>query len=261
MSLFDTHAHLDFPFLRDQIHDVLSRADDVGVKKIVTIGASKGLKSNVDAVAIAEEFENVWCSIGIHPLDAGTSDIDVYNEVEKRFSQHEKVVAIGETGLDYFYDHARRDKQKLFFRKQLQLSKRLNKPVIIHARDADEDTVAMLKEEGITQGILHCFTGSKWMAEELLKPELDFYLSFSGIVTFKNGKDLLDIATNTVPLDRILVETDSPYLAPTPHRGKKNEPSFVYHTASMIAESRKLDFDEFSKHTYENAHRVFNLDL
>lgn len=261
MSLFDTHAHLDFPFLRDQIEDVLARAKEVGVEKIVTIGASKGLKSNVDAVTIAEEFENVWCSIGIHPLDAGSSDIDVYNEVEKRFSGHEKVVAIGETGLDYFYDRAPRDKQIMLFRKQLQLSKKLNKPVIIHARDADEDTIKILKEEGVTQGILHCFTGSQWMAEELLKPELDFYISFSGIVTFKNGKELLDIATNLVPLNRILVETDSPYLAPTPHRGKKNEPAFVYHTASMIAESRKLDFENFSKYTYENAHRVFNLEL
>ncbi len=261
MSLFDTHAHLDFPFLRNQLTEVLSRAEEVGVKKIVTIGASRGLQSNIDAVAIAEEFENIWCSIGLHPLDVGKSDVDVYEDIVARFSTHEKVVAVGETGLDYFYDRAPRDEQKIFFRKQLQLSKKLNKPIIIHARDADEDTIEILKEEGVKRGILHCFTGSQWMAEELVKPELDFYLSFSGIVTFKNGKELLDIASNIVPIDRILVETDSPYLAPTPHRGKKNEPAFVYHTASMIAESMELTFEEFSKHTYENAHRVFNLEL
>jgi len=260
VRLFDTHAHLDFPFLRDQIEDVLARAKEKGVEKIVTIGASRGLQSNIDAIAIAEEFENVWCSIGLHPHDAGKCDMEVYEEIEKRFSKHEKVVAIGETGLDYFYDHAPKEEQKFYFRKYLQLSKTLDKPIIIHARDADEDTITILKEEGVRKGILHCFTGSKWMAEELFKPELDFYLSFSGIVTFKNAKDLLDIACG-VPIDRILVETDSPYLAPTPHRGKKNEPAFVYHTAAAIAAGKGMDLDTFSNHAYENAHRVFGLEL
>jgi TatD DNase family protein len=255
MPLIDTHAHLDFPKLQDRFDEVLQNARDAGIERIVTIGASRGLDSNYRALEIAKAHDWIRCTTGIHPHDAHMADEEVVATIRDEFAEHEQVVGIGETGLDYFYDKAPVDKQKWAFRQFLEMSKEVEKPVIIHSRDADEDTIALLEETGVTGGILHCFTGSRWMAEQLF--ELDFYISFSGIVTFNSAKELLEIACD-VPEDRILVETDSPYLAPAPNRGKTNEPAYVRHTAKKIAEARGIDEDAFDQLVWKNAARVFD---
>ncbi len=254
MPLIDTHAHLDFPKLQERFDEVLQNAREAGVERIVTIGASRGLDSNYRALEIAKKYDFIRCTAGIHPHDAEDATPEVVETIRREFAEHDQVVGIGETGLDYYYDKAPVEQQKWAFRQFLEMSKEVDKPVIIHSRDADEDTIALLEETGVTGGILHCFTGSRWMAEKLF--ELDFYISFSGIVTFNSGKDLLEIACD-VPEDRILVETDSPYLAPTPHRGKTNEPAFVRHTAQKIADARGVDIDNFDNLVWQNAARVF----
>ncbi|QDG53990.1 TatD family deoxyribonuclease [Persicimonas caeni] len=255
MPLIDTHAHLDFPKLQDRFDEVLQNARDAGVERIVTIGASRGLDSNYRALDIAKEHDWIRCTAGIHPHDAEQATEEVVETIRREFSEHDQVVGIGETGLDYYYDNAPVEQQKWAFRQFLEMSKEVDKPVIIHSRDADEDTIALLEETGVTGGILHCFTGSRWMAERLF--ELDFYLSFSGIVTFNSAKELLEIACDT-PEDRILVETDSPYLAPVPNRGKTNEPAYVRHTAQKIADARGITLDELESFVWDNAARVFD---
>lgn len=254
MKLFDTHAHLDFPFLHDQLDTVLETARDNGVERIVTIGASRELQSNYNAIAIARAHDHIRCTAGIHPHDAAMATPEVIGTIREEFSRDEQVVGIGETGLDYHYDRAPREVQQEVFRAFLQMSKECGKPVIIHSRDAEEDTLRLLREEQVTGGILHCFTGSAPFAKELL--EMDFYISFSGIVTFKSARDILAVATE-VPADRILIETDSPYLAPVPFRGKKNQPAYVLHTAETIAQARSESLEELANATYANAQRVF----
>lgn len=254
MRLIDTHAHLDFPALSERLDEVLASARSVGVERIVTIGASRGFESNIRAMEIARKYDSIRCTVGIHPHDAEQADEQIIERLRQEFARDEQVVGIGETGLDYFYDNAPVEQQKWAFRQFLELSKEVDKPIVIHSREADEDTIAMLKESGVTGGILHCFTGSRWMAEELFK--LDFYLSFSGIVTFKSAAELLEIACE-VELDRILVETDSPYLAPVPHRGKPNEPAFVRHTLTKIAEARQIAPRDLAEAVWQNAARVF----
>lgn len=255
MKLIDTHAHLDFPKLQDRFDEVLQNARDAGIERIVTIGASRGLDSNYRARDIARQYDFIRCTAGIHPHDAEMVDEDVVATIRDEFAEDDQVVGIGETGLDYFYDNAPVEKQKWAFRQFLEMSKDVDKPVIIHSRDADEDCIALLEETGVTGGILHCFTGSRWMAERLF--ELDFYLSFSGIVTFNSAKELLEIAAD-VPDERILVETDSPYLAPVPNRGKTNEPAFVRHTAQKIADARGVDLEDLAEQVWQNAQRVFD---
>lgn len=256
--LFDTHAHLDFPDLTARLDEVIENAAAAGVTRVVTIGASRGLESNFRAFEIAKANDNIWCSAGIHPHDADMVTDEVVAKIRNELAGQDKVVGIGETGLDYFYDKADRGNQMRSFHAFLEMALEFDKPVIIHSRQAEEDTLQALRDVGVKTGILHCFTGSRKMAE-MLVTEFDFYLSFSGIVTFKNGADILDIAATVVPADRMLVETDSPFLAPVPHRGKKNEPAFVRHTAAAIAAARGMDLDAFARQTTENACRVFGL--
>ena len=256
VQLFDTHAHLDFSKLSNDLEGVLARADEAGVRRIVTIGASSGLESNYRALAIARAHEHIHCTAGIHPHDAGMCTDEVFQTIVEEFSRLPEVVAIGETGLDYYYDKAPRDAQLDAFRRFLALAIEVDKPVVIHSRDAEEDTIALIRESGLRRGVLHCFTGSRAMAEEAL--DLGFHVSFSGIVTFKNGADLLAIAAD-IPADRILVETDSPYLAPVPFRGKTNEPSYVRHTAEKIADARGISLEEFSHLTFQNACQFYGL--
>ena len=255
MPLIDTHAHLDFDDLQARFDAILDNAAAHGVERIVTIGASDGMDSNPRALKIAEAHDNIRCTAGIHPHDADMADEDVLTTIRQDFAEHPQVVGIGETGLDYFYDNAEVDNQKWSFRQHLELSKEVDKPVVIHSRDADRDTIEILKETGVTGGILHCFTGSKWMAEQLR--ELDFYISFSGIVTFNNSSELREIAAE-VPDDRILVETDSPFLAPSPHRGETNQPAWVRHTAKTVAEARGTTLEALSEQVWANACRVFD---
>ena len=254
ITLFDSHAHLDFPGFIDDLDNVLDRAHQAGVRRIVTIGASRGLESNYRALRIARAHQQIRCTAGIHPHDASLCDDQTFETIVSDFASLPEVVAIGETGLDYYYDKAPQDVQKSVFRRFLQLAIDVDKPVVIHSRDAEEDTIALIEESGLRQGIIHCFTGSREMAIASL--DLGFHLSFSGIVTFKNGADLLAIAAE-IPADRLLIETDSPYLAPTPYRGKTNEPAYVRHTAEKIAQARGITLEELSRQTFDNASRLY----
>lgn len=255
MRLIDTHAHLDFDNLQEDFDALLGRAGEAGVERVVTIGASDGLESNYRARAIARDREHIRCTAGIHPHDADIYDDETFGTIRDEFAEDEQVVAIGETGLDYHYENAPVADQKASFRAHLELSKEVDKPVVIHSREADDDTIELLEETGVTGGILHCFTGGRPMAERLF--ELDFYISFSGIVTFGGSDELRSIAAD-VPEDRILFETDSPFLAPDPKRGETNEPAYVRHTAEQLAEVRDVSLEELAEQVWENAARVFD---
>jgi TatD DNase family protein len=256
MKLVDTHAHLDFPHLRANLEEVLAAARERDVRRIVTVGASRGLESNFRALAIAEAHDEIRCTAGIHPHDAGDTVEGDYETIASELARHEQVVAIGEIGLDYHYDNAPREVQREVFRRYCRLAADVGKPVVIHSREAEEDTLEIFEEEGVTGGIMHCFTGSREMAEACL--ERDFYISFSGIATFSSARELLSIAADVVPDDRILVETDSPFLAPEPHRGEKNQPAYVRDTAERIAEARGVTLEAFAAQTWDNACRVFD---
>ncbi len=258
IQLFDTHAHLDFPKLRENLPAVLERAADAGVERIVAIGASDGLQSNHRALQIAKEHDSIRCSAGIHPHDADACTDEVFELIVDDFSSHPQVVAIGETGLDYYYDNAPRDTQQRVFRRFVDLAAQLQKPVIIHSRDAEEDTIDILRQSGHRRGILHCFSGSADFAQAAL--DLGYHISFSGIATFNSATDILDIASE-VPADRLLVETDAPFLAPVPKRGETNEPAFVRHTAEAIAQARGVSLAELANTTFQNACELYDWPL
>jgi TatD DNase family protein len=255
MTLTDSHAHLDH--FGDGLPEILVRARAAGVTRFVTIGASDGLAPNATAVRIAESVPDVWAVVGVHPHDARIVDAAALAEIE-RLAASPRVVAIGETGLDYHYDHSPRDQQQRAFRDFLALARALKKPVVIHTREADDDTVAILREARAHEigGVIHCFTGGAALAKGAL--ELGFYLSFSGVLTFKNAEPLRAIAA-AAPRDRVLVETDCPYLAPIPHRGKTNEPAFVVHTAAVIAGLWGVTPAEVASTTAANTARLFGL--
>lgn len=256
MRLMDTHAHLDFPFLHEQLETIIDQAKAQHVERIVTIGASRELESNYRALEIARQYpELIRCTAGIHPHDADMASDEVIEKIRSELSSLPEVVGIGETGLDYHYNRSDPAKQRQVFSAFLEMAKEVQKPVIIHSRDAEEDTIALLREANISRGIIHCFSGSQAFAEAAL--ELDFYISFSGIVTFKSAASILEVS-KIVPAERILVETDSPYLAPIPHRGKKNQPGYVYHTAQVVAEARGESLEEFAAQTWQNSCRVFS---
>ncbi|HHU93434.1 MAG TPA: TatD family hydrolase [Halanaerobiaceae bacterium] len=255
MLLIDTHAHLDSSRFNKDRAEVIKNARDTGVSYIVNIGAD--LRSSRYSVKLAREYPFIFATVGIHPHDAIGLDANVLAELEK-LAGEEKVVAIGEIGLDYYYDHSPRDIQRAAFIDQLVLAKKLNLPIVVHSREAEEDTISILKEhyrQGGT-GILHCFSGSLKMAREAL--ELGFYLAFGGIVTFKNAGGLLEVLEE-LPLDRILLETDCPYLSPVPYRGKRNEPAYLPYVAEKIGEIKGVSLEEVAEITTANAIRVYNL--
>ena len=254
MTVIDSHCHLDFPDFAEELDAVVARARAAGVERMVTI--STRVARGPAYQALAERFPEVYFSIGTHPHQAAEeADTDV--EAVRRYAAHPKCVAIGEAGLDYHYNYAPPDVAERVFRAQLALARELKLPLVIHARDADADVARILREEmaaGRFTALLHCFTSSRGLAETGL--ELGLYISFSGVLTFKNSADLRAIARD-VPLDRVLVETDAPYLAPVPHRGKRNEPSFVVDTARMLAEAKSVGFDQIAAATRANTLRVF----
>ena len=255
MLLIDTHAHLDSSRFNKDRAEVIKNARASAVSYIVNIGAD--LKSSRYSVKLAREYPFIFATVGIHPHDAISLDANVLAELEK-LAGEEKVVAIGEIGLDYYYDHSPRDIQRAAFIDQLVLAKKLNLPIVVHSREAEEDTMNILKEhyrQGGT-GILHCFSGSLKMAREAL--ELGFYLAFGGIVTFKNAGGLLEVLEE-LPLDRILLETDCPYLSPVPYRGKRNEPAYLPYVAEKIGEIKGVSLEEVAEITTANAIRVYNL--
>ena len=252
--LVDSHCHLDFPEFAPELDAVVQRAADAGVCVCVSIGTT--LENFPQVQGVAERFANVWCSVGIHPHEAEKELLDSPAPLLER-ARHPKVVAIGETGLDYYYEHSPRDEQKQNFRAHILASRETGLPLVVHTRDAEDDTIAILREEmgkGAFPGLIHCFTGTKKLAEAAL--ELGFFISVSGIATFKKSDDLRSVLKD-VPLERLLVETDAPYLAPMPHRGKRNEPAFVTHTAAMLATLKGVSAEEMSRQTTENFFGLF----
>ena len=252
--LVDSHCHLDFPAFADDLDGAVARARAAGVGTMLTIGTKLSAFPGVRAVAAAHE--GIYCSVGIHPHEA-EAEPDVQAAQLLAYKDDPKIVAFGETGLDYFYEHAPREAQKANFRAHIEAARTAGLPVIVHTRDADEDTEAILTEEmgkGGFTGVLHCFTSGARLARAAV--DLGFYISFSGILTFKKTEALQAIARE-LPLDRLLVETDAPYLAPIPHRGRTNEPAFVVHTAAKLAALRGIGADEVAAATTANFHRLF----
>ena len=253
--LVDSHCHLDFPDFSSELEAVVARAKAADIGRIVTI--STRVKKHDQVRAIAERFPDVYCSVGTHPHNA-KDELDIGTAELLEHAKHPKVVAIGEAGLDYFYDKSPRDAQATSFRAHIAAARQSGLPLVIHSRDADTDMASILEEEsgkGAFPAILHCFTGSRDLAMRAIA--LGHYVSFTGILTFKNSAALREIAAE-LPADRIMVETDAPYLAPGPFRGKRNEPSYVVETAKVLAETRKTDFAEIARQTTENFFRLFS---
>ncbi len=251
--LIDSHAHLDDPKFENDLDTVLQRAWDAGIRRILTIGNGRGPDDMGCGIPLVENHDWIFTSAGVHPHDASKVEERHYGLLEQ-LSRHPKVLAIGETGLDYYYDHSPREIQREVFRRQLALAGHANLPVIVHTRDADADTIEMLDNARPGRGVIHCFTGGERLAEFAI--EIGFLISFSGIVTFPNAGELAAIAKR-IPADRILVETDCPYLAPVPHRGKRNEPGFAADTAKFIAGARGVSFEDFAAQTSANFDRLF----
>jgi TatD DNase family protein len=253
--LVDSHCHLDFPEFAPELGDVVDRAAAAGVRTCVSIGTH--LSGFPRVREIAEEFTNVFCSVGVHPHDSAKEPLDDAAPLIER-AQHRKVVGIGEGGLDYYYEHSPRDAQVRNFRAHIAAARETGLPMIVHTRDAEDDTIEILREEmgkGAFTGLIHCFTGTQALADAAL--ELGFYISASGIMTFKKSDELRGVL-QTVPLERLLVETDAPFLAPMPYRGKRNEPAFVAHTAERLAELKGVAADELERATTENFFRLFS---
>jgi TatD DNase family protein len=253
--LVDSHCHLDFPDFATELDGVVDRARAAGVERIVTI--STRVKRHRAVSAIAERFPNIYCSVGTHPHYAH-EELDITVEHLVALTRAAKVVAIGEAGLDYHYDNSPRDAQEQGFRNHIAAARETGLPLVIHSRDADRDMARILEEEtgkGAFQAVLHCFTGGSDLARRAMA--LGLYISFTGILTFKKSEDLRGVAA-ALPPDRILVETDAPYLAPGPYRGKRNEPAYVVETAKTLAQIRGVSTEEIARQTTENFYRLFS---
>ncbi len=254
-AIIDSHAHLTWDSFAEDQAEVIDRACEHGVVQIVQAGVN--LSTIPEMIKIADRYRQIFFGAGLHPHEAGSWGDEMETAVI-RSASHPKMVGIGECGLDYYYDHSPRDLQKAAFRAQVRLARELGKPIIIHTREAWQDTFQILEEEGNgeVRGVFHCFTGGPDVLPRIRA--LDFYVSFSGIVTFKNARPVQEAATLVSP-DRILVETDCPYLAPAPHRGKRNEPAYVWEVAQRLADLRKVDLTDIARITVENARRLFGL--
>jgi TatD DNase family protein len=254
VRLADSHCHLIYKGLGEQQPEVLARARAAGVVAMLNISTRENEWD--DVVAVAEREADVWASVGIHPHEADQHpDVDTTKLVER--ARHPRVVGIGESGLDYYYDHSDRDRQRASFRAHLAASRETQLPIIVHTRDAEEDTAEILRDEmgkGAFPGVIHCFTASGAFADIAL--ELGLYVSISGIVTFKNARDLQETAAR-LPLDRLLIETDAPFLAPVPHRGKTGEPAFVADTCRFLAQLRGEEPEALAEATRQNFHKLF----
>ena len=262
MIFVDSHCHIDGEQFDADRDAVVQRAKDAGVAAMLTIGTGNPHDGEIArAVETAEKYENVFASVGVHPHDARTYDDKAESHLIE-LAKHEKVVAWGEIGLDFFYDHSPRDIQIEVFRRQIKMAKSLNLPIIIHSRDADVETVEVLREEcsqtDFRGGIMHCFGGTAAMAKDLM--EIGFLISFAGNVTFKKAENLRD-AARVVPLEKLLIETDCPFLAPVPVRGKRNEPAFVVHTAQFLAGFYNVEVEKLARQTTENFTKFFDVSI
>ncbi|HHY75084.1 MAG TPA: TatD family hydrolase [Bacillus bacterium] len=253
--LFDTHVHLNASQFADDVEEVIKRAQSEGVSAMVCVGFDR--QTIQEAIRIAEKHDFIYASVGWHPVDAIDMQEDDLLWLEE-LASHPKVVALGEMGLDYYWDKSPKDIQKDVFRKQIRLAKKVKLPIIIHNREATQDIVEILKEEDAAEvgGIMHCFSGSLEIAKECIA--MNFYISFGGPVTFKNAKKPKEVAAE-LPLEKLLIETDCPYLTPHPYRGKRNEPAYVKFVAEQIAELKGISYEEVARQTTLNAKRVFQI--
>ena len=257
--LIDTHAHLDDARYEADRDAMIARARQAGVETMITIGCD--LATSRAAVALADRYPFVYASIGVHPHEVKHIEDDWYDAF-RQLAHQGNVIAYGEIGLDYHYNHSSPEEQRNRFREQIQLAREFKLPIIIHTREAQDDTVRILREERASEmgGVFHCFSGDAWLAKDAL--DLGFYLSFSGILTFQSATMLREIA-KTVPVDRLLIETDCPYLTPIPHRGKRNEPAYVKYVAELLATIKSNDtvltVEDMARITSENARRLFKI--
>jgi len=254
--LFDTHVHLNAHQYSEDFEEVIERAQEAGVSSMVVVGFDE--ETIQKAMALTERYDFIYAAVGWHPVDA-IDMTDEHLQWLEELAAHPKVVALGEMGLDYHWDKSPKDVQKEVFRKQIRLAKKVKLPIIIHNREASADIVAILQEEDAQEvgGIMHCFSGSVEIAEQCLA--MNFYLSFGGPVTFKNAKKPKEVVKH-VPLDRLLIETDCPYLTPHPFRGKRNEPAYVKYVAEEIAKLKEIDYEQLAKITTENAKKLFAIN-
>jgi TatD DNase family protein len=255
--LIDSHAHIQGKEYAGEVEAVIARARDAGVETIIAVGGAGDMSSNNEAVALAARFANIYATVGMHPHDAkdvGADELEALHDLAGR----PKVVAVGETGLDYYYNHSPHDVQRRVFVQFIQMARAMDLPIVVHERDAAAEAAELLRSEGggNLRGVIHCFTGDYDAARAYL--DLGFYLSFTGIVTFKNADPLRNVVRQ-VPLDRIFVETDSPFLAPVPHRGKRNEPAYVRFVAETVAKLKGVELEEVSRLTTENVKLLFQL--
>lgn len=253
--LIDTHAHLDHERFKDDVDQVIERAKLSQVQSIITVGAD--LASSRQAVEFARRYPDVIATVGVHPHDADSVSDSVLNEIAI-LAQDEGVVAIGEIGLDYHYDFSPRDVQRRVFAIQISLARELELPIVVHVREAYQDVMSILKSEHAEDvgGIVHCFSGDREVAKDCL--DMGFYISVGGILTFANSQELREIIRG-LPMDRILLETDAPYLTPVPYRGKRNEPAYLVHVAEALANLKGITFDEVAETTTLNACKLFGL--
>ncbi len=255
--IIDSHCHLDYPELYDQLDDVVKRAYKNKIEYLLTICTT--LSSFDKIKIIIEKYKNIYGTFGIHPHETekfSKVDLNLILETKRQFS---KVIGIGETGLDYFYNHSDKSVQKKSFINHIKAAAELNIPLIVHTRNAEKDTLDIIKTEKKNANLkvlIHCFTGSKNFAKKLI--DINCYISLSGIITFKNSTELVD-AVSIIPLDNLLVETDSPYLAPTPYRGKPNEPSYIIHTIDKLSKIKNVPVDVVANQTTNNFIKLFNL--
>ncbi len=256
MMLFDTHVHLNDKQFDEDLEEVIQRTKETGVSNMVVVGFDR--PTIIRAMELVEKYDFIYAAVGWHPVDAVDMTDEDLNWIED-LASHPKIVAIGEMGLDYHWDKSPKDIQKDVFRKQIKLAKKVKLPIIIHNREATADIVEILKEENAHEvgGIMHCFSGSPEIAKECL--EMNFYISLGGPVTFKNAKKPKEVAAE-IPLDRLLIETDCPYLAPHPFRGKRNEPAYVKLVAEQIAEIKEITFEEVAEATTRNAKKLFGIN-
>ncbi len=255
--LIDSHAHIQGKEYVGEAAAVIERARAAGVEQIIAVGGAGDMSSNTDAVGLADAFVNIYATVGMHPHDAkevGANELNTLRDL----TRHPKVVAVGETGLDYYYDHSPREIQRRVFTQFIHMALATELPVVVHERDAASDGAELLRSEGERKlrGVIHCFTGTYEAARAYL--DLGFYISFTGIITFKNAEALRDVVRQ-VPLERVLVETDSPYLTPVPHRGKRNEPAYVRLVAQTIAAVKGLAFEDVARATTDNTRRLFSI--
>ena len=252
--LFDSHAHLNDEAFDQDRAELLETFRDAGVGLVMNAGCS--LASSREGIALAEAYPWIYCSVGTHPDTADEVNEEVL-EVYRQMCSHPKVKAIGEIGLDYYYETIHRDAQMRAFRMQMQLAEELDMPVIVHERDAHEDGMSIVKEFPKVKGVFHCYSGSAEMARQLV--DMGWYIGFTGVLTFKNARKAVETAAS-IPLERILLETDCPYMAPEPFRGKRNDPGYLFRMAEKLAEIRGLSVEEIHRITVENGKRLYHID-